>query len=151
MPLVSLLTLFFNSQQRLKDLMSSFWIGGPRGPLWSCRMLPWVTRQIWLCCYFVVLMKGMGDRDGGQSLLMMTWVCNPTLRLFSSERGDGRAEDHRGRIVFVNRSESGVVPSWRHTSWLSLFVLSSLICEPKKVHVPPFEGQMSGKINPFCQ
>lgn len=39
--------------------------------------------------------------------------------------GEGRAEDHQGRIVYVNRSESGVVPPLRHTSQLSLFVLSS--------------------------
>lgn len=56
--------------------------------LW-CRMLPWMARQIWLCFCFV-----QDEREGGQSLLMMTWVRNPTLRLFSSQ-GDGWAEDHR--------------------------------------------------------
>lgn len=113
--------------------------------LW-CRMLPW---QIWLCFCFV-----QDEREGGQSLLIMTWVCNPTLRLFSSQ-GDGWAGDHREERegwegVFVNRSESRVVPSSRHTSWLSLFVLSSVICEPKKVHVSRFlkKGKCRGNVPP---
>lgn len=62
------------------------------------------------------------ERDRGQSLLMTTWVCNPTLGLFSSE-GEGSEEDHRGRIVYVNRSEWGYPCLTSHL--LSLFVLCS--------------------------
>lgn len=68
--------------------------------------------------------------------------------------GEQRTTERKGgwEGVFVNRSESRVVPSWRYTSWLSLFVLSSVICEPKKVHVSRFfffkKGKRRGNVPP---
>lgn len=113
--------------------------------LW-CRMLPW---QIWLCFCFVQD-EGRGTKlvhnndMGMQShieVIQFTggWVSR------GPPRGKGGWEG-----VFVNRSESRVVPSSRHTSWLSLFVLSSVICEPKKVHVSRFlkKGKCRGNVPP---
>lgn len=89
--------------------------------LW-CRMLPW---QIWLCFCFV-----QDEREGGQSLLIMTWVCNPTLRLFSSQ-GDGWAGDHReerevGGCICKQIREEGC-PFL--TSHLVIKSLCSLLCD----------------------
>lgn len=113
--------------------------------LW-CRMLPW---QIWLCFCFVQD-EGRGTKLVNNDMGMQSHIEVIQFTGGWVSRGPPRGKGWGGwEGVFVNRSESRVVPSSRHTSWLSLFVLSSVICEPKKVHVSFFKkGTRRGNVPP---
>lgn len=107
-------------------------------------LLPWATRQVWLCFYFA------GDKSE-QSLLMttmMTHTCNQTARLSGSQGPSGR--DGVGAVGCVckqirKRGRPLSLPDVTLIQ-LSRFVLLAVIYQKKKVHGPPAnQWQMSGK------
>lgn len=104
--------------------------------VWRIWCLPLDWRTSWTCVMRDIAVGNQADltlflfcrgwKGRGQSLLMMTWACNPTLRLFGSEGGgEGRAAPSEDCICKQIR-ERGRPPL---TSHLVVKSLCSPLCD----------------------